>query len=145
MEHISVQTKAENKEQLSFMGKARLKNSSIKEFSKNIYHLNGLCFGDIKDKPCICYDNCCANQHSFRKYSYSTKSKQYFNNRCINFCPYNCYINQCSFRKNRIKNNVKDFYYERKVNDKSCLLRIDMGSDISIINSNFVDRVNRKL
>jgi len=35
--------------------------------------------------------------------------------------------------------NVKDFCYEGKVNNKPCLLRIDMGSDISIINSNFVE------
>jgi len=55
------------------------------------------------------------------------------------------YINQCSFRKNRIKNNVKDFYYESKVNDKPCLLRIDTGSDISIINSNFVESCKPKI
>jgi len=55
----------------------------IKEFPKNIYHLNGLCFGDTKDKLCICYDNCCANQHSFKKYSYSIKNKHGFKNRLI--------------------------------------------------------------
>ena len=57
-------------------------------------------------------------QHPFRKYSYSTKNKQWVNNRCINFGSYNCYINQtCSFKKNKIKNNVKDFCYKSKVND----------------------------
>jgi len=65
-------------------------STEIKEFPKNIYYLNGLCFGDIKDKDVFADDNC-ANLHSFRKYSYSTKNKQCFNNRCINFYPYNLY------------------------------------------------------
>ena len=40
---------------------------------------------------------------------------------------------------------MKDFYYESKVNDKPCLLRIDTGSDISIINSNFVESCKPKI
>jgi len=40
---------------------------------------------------------------------------------------------------------MKDFCYEGKVNDKPCLLRIDMGSDISIINNNFIESCKPKI
>jgi len=40
---------------------------------------------------------------------------------------------------NKIKNYLKDFYYEGEVNDKPYVVKINTGSDISIINSNFVE------
>ena len=33
----------------------------MKEFLKNIYHLNDSYFGDTEDNLCNCCDNCCTN------------------------------------------------------------------------------------
>jgi len=37
------------------------------------------------------------------------------------------------FFQNKIKNDLRDFYYKGEVNNKPCIIKINTGSDVSII------------
>ncbi|KYM96895.1 hypothetical protein ALC62_12432 [Cyphomyrmex costatus] len=56
----------------------------------------------------------------------------------VNYCDNHC-ANQYSFRVNRIKNDLRDFCYKGEIDNKPRIIKIDTGSDISIVNDNFVE------
>lgn len=44
------------------------------------------------------------------------------------------------FNVSSIKTALNYFIYEGKINEKNCSFRIDTGSDVSVVNSKFVDK-----
>jgi len=46
--------------------------------------------------------------------------------------------NQFSSRNDKTENNLKDFYFTGQLDNKSCIFKIDTGSDVSIVNRNLI-------
>jgi len=68
----------------------------------------------------------------------------YFVNNCAcnvidNICCCNEYVtNQFSYRSAKTENNLRYFYYTGQLDNKSCIFKIDTGSDVSIVNGNLI-------
>ena len=55
----------------------------------------------------------------------------------VNNTPENLGREKCV---SKVKGNSRDFYFKKKADGKDCLFRIDTGSDVSLINSKFVEK-----